>query len=77
LDDGLKAGFLCIANGDYTATEKGRMFMEKYKRFSETNFKIKKDLEEIEKATRELEKMCTLEEAKADSTRKEAHEIPS
>lgn len=59
LDDVINLGFICYNNNGYEATEKGRIFLQRYMEFSVKNFRIERELEKLRFEKGILEKMCT------------------
>ena len=57
----IKASLLRVNDNFYRVTEKGRIFLERYERFSSKYSKLKKEYKSIMFEMEALERMCELE----------------
>ena len=64
------AGLVSSNNDSYEVTEKGQVFLERFKDFSGRYSKISKELEEISFEREVLERMCDLAASERDDPRR-------
>ena len=58
LADALRVGFLRTVGDLYLVTEKGELFLERYRRFSGRAMRVEADVEALRREAEELERMC-------------------
>ena len=66
----IDAGLVANDNNHYEVTEKGRVFLERFKDFSSRYSRINKELEEISFERAVLERMCELAVSEGDDPRR-------
>ncbi|MCK4474462.1 winged helix-turn-helix domain-containing protein [Candidatus Bathyarchaeota archaeon] len=66
----VEAGLVSSNNNYYEVTEKGRVFLERFKSFSGRYSRINKDLEEMSFERDVLERMCELAVSGSDAPRR-------
>ena len=58
LEDALHVGFLQATGEEFSVTNKGEAFLERYQRFSSRYSRVEQDVEALRREAEELEKMC-------------------
>jgi predicted transcriptional regulator len=58
LGESISVGFIESSNNGYEVTEKGRAFLEKYKRYRSRYSRVQKTLRNLTREREDLERMC-------------------
>jgi len=78
LQDTVRVGFIQEDGGGYRATDKGRIFLEKYGEFSSKYSKLASDFEGLKFEMEVLERMCSRGRGKGNnSSRRKLSEVLS
>ena len=58
LETVVQAGFVSVSDSDYVLTERGRDFLDKYRRFKERHSKAQEAIEELSSERERLRSLC-------------------